>query len=98
MMKALLLVLSGNAEPARAWLRNTYPEASVELLSRSELDPRDPFERLRVVRRLRPDIFVIVTERLVWQRGQNALLLFGVLAGARGVAIIDSSGVRLEAS
>ena len=97
-MKALLLVLSGNAEPARAWLRNTYPEASVELLSRSELDPRDPFERLRVVRRLRPDIFVIVTERLVWQRGQNALLLFGVLAGARGVAIIDSSGVRLEES
>jgi glycosyltransferase involved in cell wall biosynthesis len=97
-MKALLLVLSGDEKPARTWLRNTYPDASVELISRSELDPRDPVQCLRLVRRSRPDVFVIVTERLVWQRGQNALLLFGVLAGARQVALIDSGGVLREES
>jgi len=91
-MKALLLVLSGNAEAARDWLRKTYPEAAVEPVSRSELEARDPFERLRLMRRSRPDLLVIVTERLVWQRGQNALFLFGALAGARTVAIIDSGG------
>ena len=44
---------------------------------------------------MRPDVFVIVTERFVWQRGQNALFAFGALAGARRVAMIDSrSNVR----
>lgn len=98
MMKALLLVLSGDAEPARTWLRNTYPDAAVEVIARSELETRDPLRRLKLVRRLRPNVFVIVTERLAWQRGQNALLLFGVLAGARRVAIIDSRGVLREES
>ncbi|MFN2576171.1 MAG: glycosyltransferase [Pyrinomonadaceae bacterium] len=91
-MKALLLVLSGDANHAQEWLRQKYPEASVEFLSRYELEQRQTLERLKLVRALRPDLFVIVTERLAWQRGQNTLFAFGALAGARRVALIDSRG------
>lgn len=97
-MKALLLILSGNPEPARAWLKQTWPQVSVELISRYDLEQLDLFRRLKYARSLHPDIFMIVTERLVWQRGQNAFLLFGALAGARRVAIIDSSGTLREES
>jgi glycosyltransferase involved in cell wall biosynthesis len=96
-MKALVLVLSGDVERAREWLQQKYAQASIEFLSRYELENKDGAQRLGIVRRLRPDVFVIVTERLVWQRGQNALFAFGALAGARRVAMIDSRGhVREE--
>jgi glycosyltransferase involved in cell wall biosynthesis len=96
-MKALVLVLSGDVERARDWLQQKYAQASIEFLSRNELENKGGAQRLGIVRRLRPDVFVIVTERLVWQRGQNALFAFGALAGARRVAMIDSRGhVREE--
>src|SRR6266550_7163072 len=97
-MKALVLVLSGDAERAREWLQQRYANASIEFLSRYELENKSATRRLRIVRRLRPDVFVIVTERLVWQRGQNALFAFGALAGARRVAMIDSRGRIREES
>lgn len=96
-MKAVMLVLSGDAYKARDYLTKKHPHASVELLPRYELEQLEPLKRLKSVRRLQPDVFVIVTERLVWQRGQNALLLFGALAGASRVMLIDSRGnVREE--
>jgi len=97
-MKALVLVLSGDVERARDWLQQKYARASIEFLSRYELENKGGAQRLGIVRRLRPDVFVIVTERLVWQRGQNALFAFGALAGARRVAIIDSRGSVREES
>jgi len=96
-MKALLLVLSGDAEHACGWLKKNFPAAAIESLSRYELESSSAAQRLRTVRGLRPDIFAILTERLEWQRGQNALLAFGALAGARRVVLIDSRGtVRNE--
>jgi glycosyltransferase involved in cell wall biosynthesis len=96
-MKALLLVLSGDAEQARVWLKTNCPDATIESLSRYELENTSAARRLQIVRRRRPDIFAIVTERLPWQRGQNALFAFGALAGARRVLMIDSRGaVRNE--
>jgi hypothetical protein len=83
MMKALLLLLSGDAEPARVWLTNNFPDASIESLSRYELENASTARRLQIVRRRRPDIFAIVTERLPWQRGQNALFAFGMLLSRR---------------
>src|SRR6185436_8685279 len=66
-------------------------------LSRYELESTSAVQRLQIVRQRRPDIFTIVTERLAWQRGQNALFAFGALAGARRVVMIDSRGaVRNE--
>ena len=95
-MKALLLVLSGDGERAGDWLRENYPGASIEILSRYELEKSGPWGRLRTVRNLKPDIFVIGTERLEWQRGQNAMLAFAALAGARRVIFVDARGTVRE--
>jgi len=91
-MKIVLLVLSGDPDQARAWLRQRYPGAVIESIPRDQLESNAPLGRIRVLRSLRPEIFAVATERLAWQRGQNALLLFGALAGARRVVIIDTSG------
>src|SRR6185436_177913 len=61
-------------------------------LSRYELENASAARRLQIVRARRPHVFAIVTERLPWQRGQNALFAFGALAGARRVVMIDSRG------
>src|ERR1700740_2162240 len=98
MKKALLLVLSGDAEPARAWLGENCPGASIESLSRYELENTSTARRLQIVRRRRPDVFAIVTERLQWQRGQNALFAFGALAGARRGVMLDSRGAVRDES
>src|ERR1041385_1124654 len=97
-MKALLLVLSGDDEQARVWFRNNCPDAEIESLPRYELENASAARRLQIVRGRRPDIFAIVTERLQWQRGQNALFAFGALAGARRVVMIDSRGAVRDES
>ncbi|HEX8847650.1 MAG TPA: glycosyltransferase family 4 protein [Pyrinomonadaceae bacterium] len=90
--KIVLLILSGEAGRARRALRERYPEASFEEIPRSRIEGGRMAERLRALRALRPDIFAVATERLTWQRGQNAFLLFGALAGARRVIILDAHG------
>jgi len=97
-MKAVLLVLSGDANRARDWLEDRFPGVSIEFLSRYELENQSPAQRLSTVRQSHPDIFAIMTERLAWQRGQNALLAFAALGGARRVVIIDSRGAVREES
>jgi glycosyltransferase involved in cell wall biosynthesis len=97
-MKAVILVLSGDANRAREWLENSFPGVSIEFLSRYELESQSPAQRLSTVRQSHPDIFVIVTERLAWQRAQNALLAFAALAGARRVVLVDSRGAVREES
>ncbi len=91
-MKIVLLVLSGDPDQARAWLQQRYPGAVIESIPRDQLESNAPLGRIRALRSLHPEIFAVSTERLAWQRGQNALLLFGALAGARRVAIIDTGG------
>src|SRR6185369_14881243 len=98
MMKALLLVLTGDEEKARLWLGHNLPRASIESISRHELENTSAARRMQIVRRRRPDIFAIVTERLQWQRGQNPLFAFGALAGARRVVMIDSRGAVRDES
>jgi glycosyltransferase involved in cell wall biosynthesis len=95
-MKVVLLVLSGNRDQARARLRQSYPGAIIENVSRDELESQSATGRIRVLRSLRPDVFAMVTERLAWQRGQNILFLFGALGGARRVLLIDSAGLARE--
>ena len=97
-MKIVLLVLSGNAQHARPWLLEKYPGAVIENLPRELIDQGSWSQRLGVLRSLKPDIFAITTERLIWQRGQNALLLFGALGGATRVLLVDTRGDSREES
>jgi glycosyltransferase involved in cell wall biosynthesis len=89
-MKLILLTLSGERRAARQALIERYPKAEIEELAREQLESRGMAQRLSALRALRPEIFVVATERLAWQRGQNAFLLFGALAGARRTIILDA--------
>jgi glycosyltransferase involved in cell wall biosynthesis len=96
-MKAVLLILSGDPANALARFRSLYPEAEIENLGRAEIETSNYRQRLKALRALRPDVFAVATERLAWQRGQNALLLFGALGGAHRVILFDTFGdARVE--
>ncbi|HEX7999918.1 MAG TPA: glycosyltransferase family 4 protein [Pyrinomonadaceae bacterium] len=97
-LKIVLVALSGDAKRASASLLKRYPNSRLEEMPRSELEHGSLGHRLARLRARRPDIFAVSTERLAWQRGQNAFLLFGALAGARRSVILDAhGGVRDEA-
>jgi glycosyltransferase involved in cell wall biosynthesis len=95
-MKVVLLALSG--DPARDKLGKLFPAASIESISRTEFETGSLRRRLSSLRARRPDVFAISTERLSWQRGQNLFMIFGALAGAREVVMIDSHGGLRRAS
>src|SRR5207249_2600557 len=97
LMKIVLLVLSGDANRFHDLLETELPAAEIKYISRDQIEASNLPGRLRALRALHPDIFVIATERLAWQRGQNPLLLFGALAGAhRGIIIDAHGGIRQE--
>jgi glycosyltransferase involved in cell wall biosynthesis len=91
-MKVVLLVLSGDSARCHAKLVQLYPDAAFEVISRTEFENGGLQARFATLRAHQPDVFAIATERLAWQRGQNLFMLFGALAGAREVVMIDSYG------
>jgi len=91
-MKVLLLVLSGEVDAARYTISQRYPQAVIEIISRAELESGSIASRLRALRKRRSTVIAIWTDRLKWQRGQNSLLLFGALGGAREIALGDAHG------
>jgi glycosyltransferase involved in cell wall biosynthesis len=95
-MKVVLLTLSGSPERARAKLRELYGAAQVEEITRGEVELGGPARRLARLRARRPEVFAVMTERLAWQRGQDTLLLFGALAGARRALLLDNHGAVRE--
>jgi glycosyltransferase involved in cell wall biosynthesis len=95
-MKVVLLALGGDARHAREILATRYPQAEIEEMPRAKIESVGMGGRLSALRALRPNVFAVATERLAWQRGQNAFLLFGALAGARRTIILDAHGARLE--
>ena len=96
-MKLVLLILSGEARMARETLLARYPDATPEEISRAEVEDAKGFpRRLSLLRARHPEIFAVATERLAWQRGQTAFLLFGALAGARRTIILDAHGAWRE--
>lgn len=97
-LKIVLVPLSGDAQRARALLLGRYPQSNIVEMPRAEIEHGSLKHRLAALRARRPDIFAVSTERLAWQRGQNAFLLFGALAGAQRSIILDAhDGVRDEA-
>ncbi|HEY6189705.1 MAG TPA: glycosyltransferase [Pyrinomonadaceae bacterium] len=95
-MKVILLALDGDRDRTREHLRELYPSAEIEEITRAEIETGSPARRLASLRALRPDIFAVSTERLQWQRGQNTLLLVGALAGAERSLLLDNHGARRE--
>lgn len=95
-MKVVLLTLSGSPARARAKLRELYGAAQVEEITRGEVERGSPARRLALLRARKADVFAVMTERLAWQRGQDTLLLFGALAGARRALLMDSHGAVRE--
>jgi glycosyltransferase involved in cell wall biosynthesis len=97
-MKVVLLALSGDLARSRDKLSELYPDCSIELISRAEFETGGHIKRLKALRALRPDVLAIATERLPWQRGQNLFMVFGALAGAREVLMLDAHGEMIRKS
>ncbi|HET6974317.1 MAG TPA: hypothetical protein VFH96_09855, partial [Pyrinomonadaceae bacterium] len=97
-MKVVLLALSGDLSRWQDKITELYPGASIEFISRTEFETGSHLKRLKALRSLRPDVLAIATERLPWQRGQNLFMLFGALAGAREVLMIDAHGGLVKKS
>ena len=97
-MKVVLLALSGDLSRWQDKLTELYPGCSIEFISRAEFENGSHLKRLKALRALRPDVLAIATERLPWQRGQNLFMLFGALAGAREVLMIDAHGGVIKKS
>ena len=97
-MKIVLLTLSGDPARAHETLKGRYPDATINSISREQLEKAGAAQRIRVLRGMRPEIFAAATERLVWQRGQDQFLLLGALAGARRSIIFDAHGGWREES
>ncbi|HSE17894.1 MAG TPA: glycosyltransferase family 4 protein [Pyrinomonadaceae bacterium] len=97
-MKVVLLALSGDLSRWRDKLLELYPDCSIELISRAEFETGSHIKRLKSLRARRPDVLAIATERLPWQRGQNLFMVFGALAGAREVLMLDAHGEMVRQS
>lgn len=88
-MKIVLLTLSGNSDLALERLAAQFPNAAVESMARAQFEKGSMAARTSALRRRQPEVFAVATERLVWQRGQDAFLLLGALAGARQSILLD---------
>lgn len=90
-MKVILVVLSGNSQ-AQQRLQQLFPGATIEAIPRGVIETGSFITRLRALGRHSPDVFAVATERLAWQRGGDLFMLFGAMAGAREVLLIDAHG------
>lgn len=88
-MKVVLLVLSGDPDEAAGLLAQHLPAAEIKVLTRGDFEGAKGASRLKAVRQLKPEAFAVFTERLGWQRGQNAFLALGALAGAKKSILFD---------
>ncbi|HEX6732499.1 MAG TPA: glycosyltransferase family 4 protein [Pyrinomonadaceae bacterium] len=98
-MKVVVLSLVGSSVTALDALAERYPTAEVHKLTRQQLESAGSIvERLKMIRSLRPDVFVVLTQQLGWQRAKNAFMIFGAMAGARECCILDVEGNLLQSS
>ena len=97
-MRVVLLALSGDLSRWHDKLVQLYPDCTIETISRSEFETGNHIRRLKSLRALKPDVLAIATERLPWQRGQNLFMIFGALAGAGEVLMIDAHGGEVRKS
>ncbi len=91
-MKVVLLALDGDEARARKVLQQTFGDSDIESVSRAQIEAAGVAERIRLVRRLHPEVFAISMASFDWQRGQTLLSIFAGTSGAREIVAIDASG------
>ncbi|HEX7295073.1 MAG TPA: hypothetical protein VF251_04915, partial [Pyrinomonadaceae bacterium] len=91
-MKILLLALDGDEARARKVLQDTFEDAAIASVSRAQIESVGLAERIRLVRRYRPQVFAISMESIDWQRGQTLLSIFAGASGAKEIVAIDARG------
>src|SRR5436305_7701614 len=91
-MRIALVTISGDPHIAASVLESRFPGAEIVSYPRAALDNGSYVQRLSHLRKVRPAIVSVITESLDWQFGQEALMLFGALAGARRSIIFDAHG------
>lgn len=91
-MKVVLITLSGDPDFAASALAVRHPDAEIVHSGRTLLETGSMTDRLKALRKERPDVFAVMTESLAWQFGQDALMLFGALALARESLVLDARG------
>lgn len=97
-LHVILLALNGDTRSATTAVEKRFPSATITPILRTEIEGPGAVNRLKALRALDPDVFAVFMDSLAWQRGQNMLRLFGLLTGAKHVALIDPrGGFRSEA-
>ena len=92
-----MLALDGDEARARKVLQDTFENAEITSVSRAQIESVALAERIRLVRRYRPQVFAISMESLDWQRGQTLLSIFAGASGAKEIVALDASGrIRRE--
>jgi glycosyltransferase involved in cell wall biosynthesis len=91
-MKIILVSLDGDSSWPHDALAARYPLAQIEEITRGDFETGGMRQRLTAMRSRRPDVFAVSTHGLEWQRGQDAFMLFGALAGARESILLDRTG------
>jgi glycosyltransferase involved in cell wall biosynthesis len=94
----LLLDLSGNEDAARKWANQQFPNRPIQSINKADLKWGSRREALASVRVIAPHTFAIFTSNLNLQSSRCAMILFGVLAGARQVALGDDFGRAIKRS
>jgi glycosyltransferase involved in cell wall biosynthesis len=74
------------------WATARFAGATITLINKADLKWASKRKAVAYVRSLAPDVFSVFTSDLSAQSGVGALMLFGILAGARRVTIGDGNG------
>jgi glycosyltransferase involved in cell wall biosynthesis len=90
--RVLLLDLSGDASASTQWAEANFGQADIIAVNKADLKWASKRESLATARAYAPQVFSVFTPDLTTQSRLAALMLFGVLAGARQVVIGDGNG------
>ena len=88
---ALLLDLSGDKRASFEWAARELPGLRIQSINKTDLKWGSKREALSLTRRLKPDVLAVFTPDLKTQSARSAMMLFGVLAGARLILLGDAN-------
>jgi glycosyltransferase involved in cell wall biosynthesis len=90
--RAVLLDLSSDSDAALRWARSVLGDVDLQQINKSDLKWAAKIRAVRLARALKPETFLVYTGDSERQSARGALVLFGIVAGARRVVIGDGLG------